>query len=209
MRPRPGPERAVRTRLPTMSDPGAVRLPTAPRWPAIDAAFAAPGGAVAVFDAAMAALGQALRADRCFLYLRDASAGVGAVVACWSAQDRWPDLRGDPAPEPEDLAEQDPLMAWAYRSPNALFVDDIETAGAEVLNVGLERDGFGHRALIHAPIVVGERMLGILEPCVFEAPRTWTAADQVVVAAVQARLGPIALAAIDDGLLRQGAPTAG
>ncbi len=179
--------------------------PTPAAFPTeIELAFATPGGADAVFDALMAALCTALRADRCFLYLRDPATGWGAVVACAAVEDRWPDLRSDPAPEPPDLAVQDPLMAWAHRSATALFVDDVETAGPDVLDLDFERDGYGHRALVHAPIVdpwPDGALLGILEPCVFGAVRHWSEADRALVASVQIRLGPLVAASIASGRL--------
>lgn len=48
-----------------------------------------------------------------------------------------------------------------------MFVDDVETAGAEVVNLPYEREVFGHRTLIHAPVYQNGQLYGILEPCVF------------------------------------------
>lgn len=87
------------------------------------------------------------------------------------------------------MAAKDPLMAIAFRTPEAVFVEDIETAGAEVLNLDYEREGFGHRALIHAPIYYDGELYGILEPCVFGQPRAWTERDRQITALVQEKVG--------------------
>lgn len=170
---------------------------------ALEAALARTDDLTAAFDDLMVALCDALSVDRCFLYLRDPDTGIGGVVACASVEDRWPDLRAAPTPEAPDLAVADPLMGWAHRMPGAIYVADIETAGADILDVEFERSGFGHRALVHAPVVdpwpEGGRLLGILEPCVFDTPRLWSPADRALVAAVQGRLSPLAARAIAHG----------
>jgi GAF domain-containing protein len=157
----------------------------------IEAAFAH-DDATATFDALMPAYCSAVAADRCFLYLRDASTGRGGTVACWSEDGRWPDMRGEFVPEPADLFTLDPMMGIAARQPEALFIDDIETAGPEVLNLEFEQRDFGHRALIHAPVYADGELVGILEPCTFGEPHAWSAADRELTAAVQERLGPVA-----------------
>ncbi len=158
---------------------------------AIEAAFEL-DDAQAVFDALMPPLCVALGADRCFLYLRDPATGRGGTVASWSVDAKWPDARSAFSPEPEDLFTLDPMMGIASRDPAALLIEDIETAGPEILNVEFEREGFGHRALIHAPIYDEGELIGILEPCAFGDPHPWTEDDRVLTAGVQARLGPIA-----------------
>jgi GAF domain-containing protein len=159
--------------------------------PEIEAAFEA-DDAQAVFDALMPPLTVALAADRCFLYLRDPATGRGGTVACWSSNEQWPDMRGPFEPEMEDLFTIDPMMGIASRDPAALLIGDIETAGPEILNLEFERNDFGHRALIHAPIYDEGELVGILEPCTFGDPHPWSEEDRVLTAAVQDRLGPIA-----------------
>lgn len=159
------------------------------------------------FDAAMADLVRSLHCDRCFLYARDPARAVGAVVACWSdpATGDWLDLRGPAQPEPADLAQVDPLMGLAFRSPDAVYVEDIETAGPDVLSLEFERDLFGHRALVHAPITADGQLFGILEPCVFGAPRTWDASDRAVIEAAQVTLSPLVANWVRSGALTGGA----
>jgi GAF domain-containing protein len=91
-----------------------------------------------------------------------------------------------------DIATKDPLMLLAFRTPEAVFVEDIETAGSDILNLTYEQEYFGHRALIHAPIYHEGQLFGILEPCVFETPRVWTDSDRAIIAEVQTRLAPLA-----------------
>lgn len=141
----------------------------------------------------MPALCHELACDRCFLYLRNPDTRNSQITHCYSVDSQWPDLRGAPKIEPADVGTQDPLMAIAFRTPEAVFVDDIETAGPEVVNLDYEREEFGHRALIHAPIYYEGKLLGILEPCVFEEPREWTEGDRALTAAVQEKLSPVVM----------------
>jgi GAF domain-containing protein len=159
--------------------------------PEIEAAFES-DDAQAVFDALMPVLTVALDADRCFLYLRDAKTSRGGTVACWSADERWPDMTRPFEPEIEDLFTIDPMMGLADKDPQALLIADIETAGPDILNVEFERNDFGHRALIHAPIYSEGELIGILEPCTFGEPHPWSEDDRTLTAAVQDRLGPVA-----------------
>jgi GAF domain-containing protein len=158
--------------------------------PAIEAAFESDDAQV-VFDALMPVLCTALSADRCFLYLRDGSTRRGGTVASWSRDERFPDARRPFEPEIDDLFTIDPMMGLAAKDPQALFIEDIETAGPEILNLEFEED-FGHRALIHAPVYDEGELLGILEPCAFGEPHVWTEADKSLTRAVQERLGPVA-----------------
>ncbi len=158
--------------------------------PGIEAAFEQ-DDPEAVFDALMPEVCTALHAGRCFLYLRDPSSGRGGTVASWSVDARGADMRRPFEPEPEDLFTVDPMMGLAARSPEALFIEDIETAGPEVLNLEFEAS-FGHRALVHAPVYDDGQLVGILEPCTFGEPHTWTAEDRALTRAVQERVGPVA-----------------
>ncbi len=146
----------------------------------------------AIFEALMPVLGETLNCDRCFLLLRDPQRKIQKVTHCWRNSPRWPDLTGLIWMEEADFGEKDPLMAIAYRTPEAVFVEDIETAGPQIVNLTYEQEQFGHRALIHAPIYHAGRLFGILEPCVFETPRVWTKNDRRVTARVQKKLGPLA-----------------
>jgi len=146
-----------------------------------------------VFDALMPSSCTALSVDRCFLYLRDGATKRGGTIASWSMSDEFRDMRGPFQPEIDDLFTVDPMMGIASREPEALFIDDVETAGPEILNLEFEKD-FGHRALIHAPVYDEGELLGILEPCTFGEPHPWTDADRSLTAAVQAQLGPVAAA---------------
>ena len=158
--------------------------------PAIEAAFEH-DDPQDVFDALMPVMGEAVNAQRCFLYLRDDTTKRGGTVASWSADPQWPDMRRPFEPEMEDLYTADPMMGAGARDPQALFIEDVETAGPDVLNLEFEKD-FLHRALIHAPVYDEGQFLGILEPCTFGEPHVWTEDDRSLTAAVQERLGPVA-----------------
>jgi GAF domain-containing protein len=136
----------------------------------------------------MSACCHLLECDRCFLYLRDPATGQGRITHCHVHSPKYPDLTGMSSTEPEDVANLDPLMALALRSPEAVFVSDIETAGTEVLNLAYEQEVYAHRALVHAPLYWQDQLYGILEPCVFATPREWSSSNQELIIWLQERL---------------------
>jgi GAF domain-containing protein len=160
----------------------------------LQAIFAENSDLDAVFAALMPALCEAWRCDRCFLYLRNPQTGQGRITHCWGTSPEWADLSGSDWLEEGDIASKDPLMAIAFRTAEPVFVEDIETAGPEIINLDYERDVFQHRALIHAPLYHEGLMYGILEPCVFKQPRVWTEGDRRITTEIQAKLSPLAAA---------------
>ncbi|MBW4583151.1 MAG: GAF domain-containing protein [Tildeniella nuda ZEHNDER 1965/U140] len=137
--------------------------------------------------ALMPALGAMLPCDRCFLYLREPTTGQGKITHCWARDGREADWLGADWLE-DPTAPQDPLMTIALRTPLAVFVDDIETAGSDVVDRAYEREKFQHRALVHAPIYLNDTLIGILECSVFEQPRVWTEGDRQLIAHLQTKL---------------------
>jgi len=125
----------------------------------IEAIFGTDQSSDAVFAALMPALCSVMKCDRCFLYIRNPQTAQGRITHCYSHSPDFPNLVGANWVEEGDIAAKDPLMAIAFRVPEAVFVDDIETAGAEVVNLPYEREVFGHRALIHAPVYPGRTHL--------------------------------------------------
>lgn len=148
-----------------------------------------------LFEALMPAICRALSCHRALLFLRDPVTWQAACTHGWwdkpdhaFARDRgW-------RKQSEELAMQDPMFAEAMVNPNALYIEDIETAGEDRVNLEFERNEFGHRALIHAPLFDGEKCYGILEPCVFGHSRVWSNDDRDVTEWLQVRLGPLAAA---------------
>jgi GAF domain-containing protein len=157
----------------------------------IEKIWASENQADAICTALMPALCQALECDRCFLYLRHPQTGQGRITHCYSRSSDYPNLTGGTWIEEGDVSAKDPLMAIAFRTSEAVFVEDIETASEDVVNVVYEREGFGHRALIHAPIYYEGQLYGILEPCIFGHPRVWTERDRQITALVQEKLGDL------------------
>ncbi|AWM32781.1 GAF domain-containing protein [Hymenobacter nivis] len=127
---------------------------------------------------ALALVGPHLRADRCFLYVRDPAQGRGRIAFAWCLDAAVPDPRHDWQDDTGDLPKQDPLFRAALAARPSVFVDDVFAAGPEVLNQEFERTIFGHRALVHAHLVDHGQLWGILQPCVFGHPRHWSAADR-------------------------------
>lgn len=142
----------------------------------------------------MPTLGSFLGCDRCFLYLRDPALCIGRVPFCWVAHPGIPVIY-DPAwkPEPDALASEDPLFAAALRTEPSIFVEDVQTAGTEVLNLQFEQDNFGHRALIHSHLCHDDQLWGVLQPCVFGRSRFWTTEERRTVQQVVAQITPKAI----------------
>jgi GAF domain-containing protein len=160
----------------------------------LQAAFDESSALDAVFTALMPALCQVWHCDRCFLYLRNPQTGQGRITHCWGTSPEWADLSGSDWLEEGDIASKDPLMAIAFRTAEPVFVEDIETAGSEIVNLDYERDVFRHRALIHVPLYYDDLLYGILEPCVFQQPRVWTEGDRRITIQIQAKLAPLVAA---------------
>jgi GAF domain-containing protein len=120
-------------------------------------------------------VGETLRADRCFLYIRNPTAGKGRIAFCWRKFASIPDVT---QPEWQEdtgsLPQEDPLFAAALSDEPSVYVEDVETADPDVLNRVFENRTFGHRALIHAHITDKGQLWGILQPCQFGHPRRWT-----------------------------------
>ncbi|PSR15973.1 GAF domain-containing protein [filamentous cyanobacterium CCP3] len=142
----------------------------------------------------LAVLGQQLQCDRVFLYVRNPAADIGRVPFCWTARSSVPTIY-DPEwkPEPSSLADEDPMFAAALRAQPSIFVEDVETAGPEVLNREFEHKTFGHRALIHAHLCSEQMLWGVLQPCVFDTPRTWSQRDRQLIEQAVAWLTPVAM----------------
>jgi len=160
----------------------------------LEAVFNNPSEPDSLLPAVMAALCEVLRCDRCFLYLRNPQSAMGAITHCYRQDPKWDDLTSPGWSSEGEVATIDPLFATALRTEVPVYVDDVDTAGPEVLNAEFERQDFKHRALIHAPIYCNGQMRGILEPCVFDHPRQWTEGDRQVITQLQQRLSPIVMA---------------
>ena len=155
--------------------------------------FTAYEDADAIFAALLPALCEVLDCDRCFLYFRNPHTKVGTITHCYRRDPKWDDLTSEDWKPEGNIAEIDPLFAIAFQTPESVYVDDIETAGPDVVNLEFEREGYKHRALIHTPIYHDGLMYGILEPCVFEHPRVWTESDRQIISLLQEKLGPLAV----------------
>lgn len=149
----------------------------------------------AVFSALLPVLGEVLQCDRCFLYLRNPQTKIGKMAYCWRRSDRYPDVKDSEwKAEPESLPQEDPMFAAAVRTEPSIFVEDVETASPKVVNREFERKNFGHRALIHSHLCKDGLLWGILQPCVFDRPRVWTEFDRSVIAQVEKKITPLAIA---------------
>jgi GAF domain-containing protein len=132
----------------------------------------------AMLQSALELVGPFLRADRCFLYVRDPAQGRGRIAFVWRLDEAVPDPRHDWQDDTGELPKKDPLFRAALAAKPSVFVDDVTEAGPDVLNQEFERSTFGHRALVHAHITDEGELWGILHPCVFGHPRHWTSAER-------------------------------
>jgi len=141
--------------------------------------------------AVMQVLCQVWNCERCFLCLRDPDASLTRITHSYcSRPDRENLLEPDWVLEDAAILT-DPLMVLAFQSPEAVYVEDVETADASTINLAYEQQVFKNRALIHAPIYAQERLYGILEPCLFDQPRIWTEFDRWITVQMQQRLAPL------------------
>lgn len=142
----------------------------------------------------LATLGQRLRCDRVFLYVRSPHSQVGRVPFCWRVQPSVPIIYdSDWKPEDPCLVHEDPMFAAAINTQPSLFIEDVETADPAVLNREFERQTFGHRALVHAHLSLERNLWGILQACVFDTPRAWDQDDRRTIEQAVAWLTPIAM----------------
>ena len=155
------------------------------------AALAAGPSAAERLQRALDLIGPHLRADRCFLYVRDPARGRGRIAFVWCLDEAVPDPRHDWQVDTGDLPREDPLFRAALAAQPSVYVEDVDAAGPEVLNQEFERRTFGHRALVHAHLTDNGQLWGILQPCVFGHPRHWTAAEHAYLDAAVPLLLPV------------------
>lgn len=147
----------------------------------------------AFFSALMPALGEFLKCDRCFLYLRDPQTCVGRVPFCWTRSAAIPQVYDASwKVEPASLVNEDPMFAAALKTETTIFVEDVNAASPTVLNRQFEERSFGHRALIHAHLCQHNQLWGVLQPCIFDSPRIWTLAERDTLHQITKAITPIA-----------------
>ena len=147
-------------------------------------------------------VGTALKADRCFLYVRQPDQGQGRTAFCWRKNGAIPDkntIQPNWQVDTNELPAEDPLIRAGLTMKPSAYVDDVETAGPQVLNRQFERETFGHRALIHAHIQFENQLWGILQPCMFGTPRHWTEAERKQIEAILPLLQPVIAAYVTSG----------
>lgn len=147
----------------------------------------------AVFNALLPATCEVLETDRCFLEVRNPDHRLYRVF-CWRRSDRFPDMTTDGWQKEQPWELDDPLYAAALHAKPSIFVEDVETASPDLLNIDFEHKNFGHRALIHAHICQDQVLWGILQPCIFGHPRVWSESDRVIIHQLTEMLQPYVIA---------------
>jgi GAF domain-containing protein len=157
-----------------------------------------------VFAELLPLLGKTLQCDRCFLYLRDPNTSLGRATHCWRKNPEIPEIL-DPAwkPEPDSLSQEDPLFAAALKAEPSIFVEDVEAADPQIVNRSFEQKNFGHRALIHAHLRQDGKLWGILQPCLFGQPRSWSEPDQSLIQQLTEQLTPLAIAYVTEQIVEE------
>ena len=159
---------------------------------AIDALLDKNATADKILTEAVRIVGETLRADRSFLYVRQPGQKRGRTAFCWRKDDTIPDaIQPDWQPDTTDLPQEDPLIRAGLNGQPSRYVDDVKTAMPDVLNQNFERKTFGHRALIHAHIQQDGQLWGILQPCIFGHPRHWTDDEKAGIEAILPKLQPV------------------
>jgi GAF domain-containing protein len=159
----------------------------------------------AVVAELLPALCEVLQSDRCFLHLRDPQTRLHQNL-CWRKNADIPDTSTQ-SWEPEmEWEKEDPMFAAALRCAPSIFVEDVETASPEVLNVEFERENLGHRALIHAHICEDGELWGILQPSLFGRSRLWSDRDRWIVSEVVERVKPFVMAYVREAKAPDSAP---
>ncbi|GAB2526528.1 GAF domain-containing protein [Spirosoma aerophilum] len=139
-------------------------------------------------------VGMTLQADRCFLYVRQPHLKRGRTAFCWRKNEDIPlknTIQPHWQPDTDELPAEDPLIRAGLAMQPSVYVDDVDTAGPEVLNRQFEQETFGHRALIHAHIQRDNELWGILQPCMFGHPRHWTDEEKTQIEAILPILQPV------------------
>lgn len=156
----------------------------------------------AVVTGVLPALCEVLQCDRCFLHVRNPQRRIHQNL-CWRRDPSFPDTSTKGWEAEQEWERDDPMFAAALRTDPSIFVEDIETAGSEVLNIEFERKNLGHRALVHAHICEDGVLWGILQPCVFEQPRHWNERDRWIVKEVVEQIKPFVIAYVQDEMAKQ------
>ena len=154
--------------------------------------------ALTALEGAVRAVGEALAADRCWLYGRDPAARCGIALVRWRRDDAVtdlpPELR-DWQPEAPGLARTDPLFGRALAGEPLDLVDDISAADVDQ---ELER-ALGHTAFAHLNLHHGGELWGVLQPGMTGGPRAWTARERDALLALRPGLAPLVAAAVQSG----------
>jgi GAF domain-containing protein len=154
-----------------------------------------------LFTKLMPAIGEFLKADRCFLYLRDPQTKLGRVPFCWLRTAEIPQIYNDSWNlEPETLTSEDPMFAAAVRTEPSIFIEDIKTTSDRIVSRQFEAENFGHRALIHAHLSHDRQLWGVLQPCIFDRPRNWTSTERDTVDSIVKLITPIAIEYVNSAL---------
>lgn len=150
-----------------------------------------------VFAALLPAVCDVLHSDRCFLHVRNPHTRMYQNF-CWRRSPEIPDTSTDGWEAEIEWEREDPMFAAALRADPSIFVEDVELASPDVLNIEFERKYLGHRALIHAHLCHDGLLWAILQPSIFGYPRRWDEFDRSIIHQVLEKLKPFVLSYVRD-----------
>ena len=137
---------------------------------------------------------EALDCERCILYCREPDLRRANTTHAWWSDEpykvTWESWFSDEWVDEGPPNAEDPLFAAALKSPEPIYIGDIENDPTGLVNVEFEQRIFLHQALIHAPVYYQGKCYGILEPSVFGHPRDWSPRDRAITEWAQEQLGP-------------------
>ncbi|MCU0570898.1 MAG: GAF domain-containing protein [Oculatellaceae cyanobacterium Prado106] len=146
----------------------------------------------AILQDILPALGTVLECDRCFIHVRHPATRLHRHF-CWRRREDIPDTSTAGWIREEPWEQEDPMFAAALRGEPSIFVADVETVDPAIANPEFEKK-LGHRALVHAHLCEDGQLWAILQPAVFDQPRTWSDFDRSVIEQMVERLKPMVLA---------------
>jgi hypothetical protein len=142
-----------------------------------------------ILESVVTVVARLVKAHRCFLLTRQPDDRLYRVF-CWRAEASMLDMTQATWAVEDNWEVDDNLFRVALTCAPPFFIDDI-TKSPDVNQEFEAKFLGGHKALIHAHIHNHGKLFGVLQPCVFDGPRAWSAYDKAVILYAVERLLPV------------------
>ena len=133
-------------------------------------------------------LGNLLKCDCCFLYLRHPQHRFGKISHYWATSDQYASIvEPDWHSEPEALLDS-PLFEAAIATEHSVFVENVDTEYTNLRKI----DPFirTEQSIAQGHIIKQDQLWGILRVCIFERTRNWMQFDRSLIIHSIQRLQP-------------------